>query len=147
MKKWPLRIALSLRVLAAPAVAQFGGPSVQGILNRTIGSRRRGSSMARSMANLPEQAIDDALELLPTLITECANYFAHAGYARDSLAARAPRLAEGLGEAHSSSRPTVEVLLVNSPNRRSLPLTWNGTQPEPQRRTGQKNSLLRSSSA
>jgi hypothetical protein len=82
MKKWPLRIALSLRVLAAPAVAQFGGPSVQGILNRTIGSRRRGSSMARSMANLPEQAIDDALELLPTLITECANYFAHAGYAR-----------------------------------------------------------------
>jgi transposase len=32
--------------------------------------------------NLPEQAIDDALELLPALITECANYFAHAGYAR-----------------------------------------------------------------
>jgi hypothetical protein len=30
MKKWPLRIALSLRVLAAPAVTQFGGPSVQG---------------------------------------------------------------------------------------------------------------------
>jgi hypothetical protein len=30
MKKWPLRIALSLRVLAARAVAQFGGPSVQG---------------------------------------------------------------------------------------------------------------------
>jgi hypothetical protein len=29
--------------------------------------------------NLPEQAIDDALELLPALITECTNYFAHAG--------------------------------------------------------------------
>jgi hypothetical protein len=30
MKKWALRIALSLLVPAAPAVAQFAGPSVQG---------------------------------------------------------------------------------------------------------------------
>jgi uncharacterized protein (UPF0147 family) len=30
MKKWLLRIALSLRVQAAPAVAQFVGSSVQG---------------------------------------------------------------------------------------------------------------------
>jgi hypothetical protein len=30
MKKWALRIAVSLKVLAAPPVAQFVGPSVQG---------------------------------------------------------------------------------------------------------------------
>ena len=100
MKKWALRIALSLRVLAAPAVAQFVGSSSRRSNIRSSGSHGlRGLFLPRAAVvkliemlfaeiktrqspNLPERAIDDALELLPTLITECANYFAHAGYAR-----------------------------------------------------------------
>ena len=51
-----------------------------------------------------------------------------------SLAVRAPPAPRGFSVAHSSSRLTSGVLLVNSPIRGSLPLTWNGTQREPQRR-------------
>ena len=55
-----------------------------------------------------------------------------------SASCQSQRLRRATGVAHSSSRLTSGVLLVNPPIRGSLPLTWNGTQRESQGRTGRK---------
>ena len=154
MKKWALRIALSLRMLAAPAVAQFVGPSVQG----DPPSHDRveapwlidGPINGQTFRQIHQRGLHRRRPREPSRTRHHGLIFDHRQEQHRSLslfrASTGLLLCPGISVAHSSSRLTSGVLLVNSPIRGSLPLTWNGTQREPQRRAGQKNSLLRSSS-